>query len=97
MNDAHAMMTYDAHKKSLGVTFLLWWFLGVFGAHRFYLGRTGSAMMMLLLFLFSLALTLVFVGFVGLLAVSVWWLVDAFLISGMVREHNVRLAGQILR
>ena len=29
-------------------TFLLCWFLGVFGAHRFYVGKTGSAIAMIL-------------------------------------------------
>lgn len=29
---------------------LLCWFLGVFGGHRFYVGRTGSAIAMLLTF-----------------------------------------------
>ena len=29
-------------------TFLLCWFLGIFGAHRFYVGKTGSAIAMIL-------------------------------------------------
>lgn len=29
-------------------TFLLCWFLGIFGIHRFYVGKTGSAILMLL-------------------------------------------------
>jgi len=29
--------------KNLLAAYLLWFFLGIFGAHRFYLGRTGSA------------------------------------------------------
>ncbi|MBQ6072325.1 MAG: TM2 domain-containing protein [Bacteroidales bacterium] len=29
-------------------TFLLCWFLGVFGIHRFYVGKTGSAIAMIL-------------------------------------------------
>lgn len=34
---------YEADRKSLGVAYLFWFFLGLFGAHRFYLraGRTG--------------------------------------------------------
>ena len=34
-------------KSRLAVT-LFAWFLGVFGAHRFYLGKTGTAIVMLL-------------------------------------------------
>jgi hypothetical protein len=34
---------YEANRKSLGLAYVLWLFLGLFGAHRFYLraGRTG--------------------------------------------------------
>ncbi|HHN77834.1 MAG TPA: TM2 domain-containing protein [Phycisphaerales bacterium] len=93
--DARTMMMYDIKKKSMVLAYLLWWFLGTFGAHRFYLGRTGSAIAMLCLTLVSTVLVLVFIGFFGLAAVGVWWLVDAFLIYSMVNEHNLRLAEQL--
>jgi hypothetical protein len=54
------------------VAYLLWGTLGLFGAHRFYLQRTGSALLML----FTLG------G--GLF----WWFIDVFLIAGMVRQQN---------
>ena len=85
-------MAYDAGKKSAGTAFLLWFFLGGFGGHRFYLGQTGPAIGMIVLNLLGW-LTLVFVvGFFLLGALSIWWLVDAFLISGWVQKHNSDLA-----
>ena len=33
---------YEAGRRSMGLAYLLWFFLGTFGAHRFYLKRTGS-------------------------------------------------------
>lgn len=30
-------------QKSVGTAYLLWFFLGVIGAHQFYLGKTGRA------------------------------------------------------
>jgi TM2 domain-containing membrane protein YozV len=56
------------------VTYVLWFFLGIFSAHRFYLGRTGSAIAQILSYL-------VLIGFI-------WWIVDAFLIPGMVQEKR---------
>ena len=41
-SDAARLMQYDAAKKSAVVAYLLWFFLGGLGVHRFYLGRTGS-------------------------------------------------------
>ncbi len=94
-SDAQRMMVYDAQKKSLVVAYLLWWFLGYFGAHRFYLGHIGSGVVMLILMLCSLFLTLIFIGIFGVLIVGLWWVVDAFLIPGIVKRSNMRLAARI--
>jgi len=63
--DAKTMMRYDANKKSLVVAYILWFFFAGVGAHRFYLKRTGSAVAMLIIFLVSLPLCLILVGFSG--------------------------------
>lgn len=93
--DATAMMRYDANKKSVGVAYLLLFFLGGLGIHRFYLGRTGSAAVMLLLTAASAFLTVVLVGYVGLFVVGVWCVLDAFLIPGMARAYNNDLITQL--
>jgi TM2 domain-containing membrane protein YozV len=48
MTEAATLMRYEANKKSPMVAYLLWWFFGTFGGHRFYLGHTGSAVAMLI-------------------------------------------------
>ncbi len=40
----------NASDKSRLVALLLAWFLGVFGAHRFYVGKTGTAVAMIFTF-----------------------------------------------
>ncbi len=93
--DAQAMMMFEANKKSVGVSYLLWFFLGVFGGHRFYLKRTGSAIAILLLWIIGWISTAVVVGFALLAGVVVWVIVDAFLIPSWVRQHNNLLAAQL--
>ena len=78
---ARQMMHYDANKKSAGVAFALWFFLGIVGGHRFYMGRIGSGIVMILLD----------ITIVGIIITVIWSLVDAFCIPGWVRDYNNRL------
>ena len=94
-NDAAMMMRYDANKKSLVVAYILLFVVGSLGAHRFYLGRTGSAVAMLVITLVSWLLLFVLVGALGLIAVGIWVIVDACRLPGMVQAWNNRLIGQL--
>ncbi|WP_452232590.1 TM2 domain-containing protein [Lacinutrix sp. MEBiC02595] len=59
--------------KSKGVAFLLWFFLGFFSAHRFYLEKTGSGILYLCTFqLFGIG-----------------WIIDLFTLGGMVDNYNL--------
>ena len=94
--DAQAMMMFEANKKSTAVAYLLWFFLGGLGGHRFYLGKTGSAVAQLLLLIFGLLLIVAAgIGFLLLLPLWIWVLVDAFLIPGWIRTQNSLLAAQL--
>jgi len=84
-NDARMLMLYEANKKTALVAYLLWFFLGWFGGHNFYLERTGVAVTQLIL-----SLTVV-----GLTITIIWVLVDAFLIPGWIRRQNNLLAAQL--
>ena len=84
-SDTRALMLFEANKKTALVAYLLWFFLGVFGGHNFYLKRTGVAVTQLIL-----SITLI-----GMLITVFWVLVDAFLIPGWVRNQNNLLATQL--
>jgi hypothetical protein len=63
---------YAYRRKRRWLALLLWGTLGLFGAHRFYLDRPVTGLLMM----FSLGGALV------------WWFVDLFLIRSMVAGHN---------
>ena len=96
MSDAERMMQYDANKKSSGTAYLLCIFLGMFGAHRFYLGETGTGAALLAITICSFFL--IFAFFIGLLTIwisVIWVTIDLFLIPGMIRTKNTALAHQL--
>ncbi len=84
-NDARAMMLFEANKKTALVAYLLWFFVGFFGGHNFYLKRTGVAVAQLIL-----SITVF-----GALITAIWILIDAFLIPGWIRNQNNLLAQQL--
>ncbi|MCB4805047.1 TM2 domain-containing membrane protein YozV [Methylobacterium brachiatum] len=68
---------------SIVLAYVLWFFLGAFSAHRFYLGRTGTAILQILL-------NCILVGFI-------WVVLDLFLIPGMVRAKQASLRARLTR
>jgi len=89
------MIRFEAQKKSAGLSFVLCWLLGNFGAHRFYLNKP-HAVTKLVITLISIPLIFLFcLGYIGIIANSIWTLIDLFYISGWVREYNVALMEKI--
>ena len=74
-------------KPSKGIAYLLWFFVGSFGVHRFYLGETTTGAIMLGLWLLGV-LSFFVIGFISLIPLGIWLVVDAFLIPGMVDERT---------
>lgn len=94
--DTQAMMIFESQRKSALVAYILWFFLGGIAAHRFYLGRIASAVAFLVLLFASILLLFSGVGFIGLLIIGLWIIVDAFLIPGIVSKYNQMLSQRII-
>ncbi len=60
--------------KSKGTAYLLWFFLGVFGVHKFYLEKTGWG----ILYLFTGALC------------GIGWFIDLFTLGSDVDTYNIK-------
>jgi TM2 domain-containing membrane protein YozV len=71
----------EKRRKSPVVLWILWWVLGVFGGHRYYLQDTG----------YALGMTFTFGG------LGFWTLIDAFLIMKRLREVNDDIEKQAIR
>jgi TM2 domain-containing membrane protein YozV len=79
MLQMQAQSAYDDVKKSAGVAYAFWFFLGGFGAHRFYLGQIGLGLAMLF--------TLGGLGF--------WALIDVFFIGRALHRANAERKAEV--
>ncbi|GHD40122.1 hypothetical protein GCM10017083_03080 [Thalassobaculum fulvum] len=95
--EAGRIMRFEAARKSVLVAYLLWFFLGWLGLHRFYLGYMLSGVLMLVLWVVGTVLSVVLIGYVILVVPVLWWAVDALLIPGMARASNNEIIAEIER
>jgi TM2 domain-containing membrane protein YozV len=98
---AKALAGNISPKSRLAAT-LLAWFLGIFGAHRFYVGKTGTAIVMLILSIAGIAGLVTawvfwwlfwwpFGGGLFLIAVGIWAFVDfIFAVTGHMKDKEGR-------
>ncbi|AJD93525.1 hypothetical protein JMA_42080 (plasmid) [Jeotgalibacillus malaysiensis] len=82
----------EKRKKSSGTAWILLLLLGSVGAHRFYLGHTGIGIAMVATWIVSWML--VWVTF--LLPISIWILVELFLLSGLVKNENQKIEKEVI-
>ena len=86
------LLRYENSKKSIFVAYLFWLLLGIAGAHRIYLGRYISGVLLFISFLSNILIFLssdgVIVAIILDVIAGLWILVDLFLIPGMVSNYN---------
>lgn len=85
--DVQKLMAFEASKKSAGVAYLLWLFLGGIGGHRFYLGHAGVGIGMIVALIASL--------FLAGIPILVWWIIEFFLVPSNVSKANHALISQL--
>ncbi|KAA0910657.1 TM2 domain-containing protein [Pusillimonas sp. ANT_WB101] len=90
-------LLYDAGKRSITATYVLWFFFGWVGAHRFYAGYklSGALMLALACFGWYRVIAVEGAGFLALIFLGIWVLIDAALIPSMVRTSNLKTAAGI--
>lgn len=72
----------DKNNKNLAVAILLWFFLGAFGAHRFYLNRIGTGVCMFICAFFCWLI-------IPAIILVIWWFIDlALMLTGNLMEQE---------
>lgn len=80
----------EANKKSPVVSYLLWWFTGVVGGHRYYFGKTASAITMTLIFFL-----LIWFWGLGAIITGCWAMIDVFFINSWLREDKKKIEKEV--
>lgn len=79
--------TYRASVSGVGkniiLAYLFWFFLGWVGAHRFYLDRPFTAVVMIVLFVLGIPTFLLL-----WIPLSIWWLIDGYIVYMLVTRAN---------
>lgn len=79
----------EKNKKSPVVAWLLWWFTGTLGGHRYYFGKTGSAVAMTLI-------TILTLGF-GIIITGIWALIDVFSINSWLKNDQTQIESKAIQ
>jgi TM2 domain-containing membrane protein YozV len=74
--------------KNTVLAYVIWFFLGQIGVHQFYLGNAKRGLIFLSLWLLTVILAVVGVGFITGLALLVYWIYDAVVLHEQVQEVN---------
>ena len=90
------LLALSIGRKSVVIALILWFFLGLFGVHRFYLDKIGTGIIMALLTIVGGATSWILIGIPLLVIVGIWWVVDFFMIFFASRRHN-RLHDGLMR
>ena len=88
MSEQSVSINVNTEGKNMVVAYLLWFFLGYFGIHRFYLGKVGSGLAQLLLMIIGWVTSFIFIGFFLIAAWFIWWLLDAYFVQQYVTDFN---------
>lgn len=91
MSEQNVSINVNMEGKNMIVAYLLWWFLGWAGIHRFYLGRTKSGIAQLLLCVIGWATAIFLIGYALIIIWLIWWALDAYFTYKMVEEENAKL------
>ena len=82
----------EVSPKSRLAAALLAWFLGTLGLHRFYIGKVGTGLLILILGILGWATTWVFgFGFIFMVLVGIWVFIDFIVILvGSMKDSEGR-------
>ena len=99
------ILKYENDKKSAATAYLLWFFLGGIGVHRFYFGDTGGGIVGIVLTIFSIGVLVsgvysasgpeMIFGIACFVIHGIWLSIEIFTIPEEIRKRNNELLASL--
>ncbi|XPV70181.1 MAG: NINE protein [Halarcobacter sp.] len=77
-------------QKSVVLAYLLWWFLGWLGIHRLYAGMSKWWLYPVLGLVGAITI-FILVGYIILLGLFIWWIIDAVNLHKVIQLQNLEV------
>lgn len=77
-------------QQNVVLAYILWWFLGIFGAHRFYTGQS-KGWLYIVLTIIGFVTSYIIIGWFIIFGVFIWWIIDGFNLHKIVKQYNFEL------
>ena len=85
MTDSFELKTIS---KNPIIAYLLWFFLGYLGMHRFYMGRPKTALTQIILLILGGLLLIIYIGLLIWILLGIWVLLDAYFLYTWLRSSG---------
>ncbi|RXJ98811.1 hypothetical protein CRU98_08590 [Arcobacter sp. CECT 8986] len=72
------------------LSYILWWFLGFLGVHRFYT-KQSLAWIYIVGFVLGVITTFIFIGYLILFALFILWVYDGIKLNSIVKKYNLEI------
>ncbi|RXJ60791.1 NINE protein [Candidatus Marinarcus aquaticus] len=77
-------------QQNVILAYVLWWFLGIFGAHRFYTGQS-KGWLYIVLFIVAAITLFAIIGYFIFVGLFIWWIIDGFNLHKIVKLQNLEV------
>jgi len=79
-----------SQQNNVLLAYVLWWFLGWLGIHRFYTGQKFG-WLYIVLGITAMITSMIFIGYFIFIGLFVWWSIDGINLSNYIKSKNLRI------
>tara|TARA_R110002050_G_scaffold244596_1_gene382184 strand:- start:134 stop:427 length:294 start_codon:yes stop_codon:yes gene_type:complete len=79
-----------AEQLNVVLAYVLWWFLGIFGVHRFYTAQS-KGWLYIVLCVIGFITSFIVIGYFVFIGLFIWWIIDGIKLNNVVKLYNINV------